>query len=94
MVTLFRVPRDLQRCNAVEDLVSIIGITGLAIFEMAVWDRVTQNVEVILIFEYRLHSFCGPDIDHSVSDHAGITAGTRCAERVRMVDVELICTTL
>jgi hypothetical protein len=90
MVTLFRVPRNLQRCNAAEDLISIIGITILAIFEMAVWDRVAQNVEVILVFEYQPHSFCGPDIDHGVSDHAS----TRCAKRVHMVNVELICTTL
>jgi len=70
--------------------ISIIFIAVLSVYKSAIRGWITQDVEVILILEDRLHSFGNSDVNHGVSDHASIAACTGCAERVCVINIEVI----
>ena len=44
----------------------------LAVYEMAVRDRVSEDVEVVFIFEDRFDVLSDPYVDDGVTNHAGI----------------------
>lgn len=51
--------------------------------------RNAKNFKVIFILEDRKDTFSPPNVDNSIGNHAGITAGTSSAKRVCMINKEL-----
>ena len=48
-----------------------------------------KNFEVILILWDRENTFCLPDVNNSIGNHASVAASASSAERVCMINKEL-----
>lgn len=51
--------------------------------------RNAKNFEVIFILGDRKDTFCPPNVDDGIGNHAGVTTGTSSTKRVCMINKEL-----
>jgi hypothetical protein len=83
--TFLFMPWDAQVLNSPQDLCAVVVVVEVSINKEAVFGRVAENIEIILILEHRKDSFTLPDVESGISDHPRVTAGAGGAERVVMV---------
>jgi hypothetical protein len=71
ILAFIRVPRNLKGCNDGQGFRTIIRVRerrGRGIWEV-------KDIQVVLIFNYQLDSFFGPDVHCCIGDHPSIAAG-------------------
>jgi hypothetical protein len=61
-----------QRSYAVEGFRAIFISEG-AVFNGSVFNRIAEDVDIILVFENGFDALCHPDVDSHIGNHSGVS---------------------
>ena len=89
-ISLLVMPRYSQGRDAAKYLIPIIVIMKVTVNERARWWRESESLQIVFIVQHRKDSFCSPDVNDSISNHASITAGASSSKQMSVIDEKIV----